>query len=239
MREQFLPELPDSALVVIAGRNPPGTGWRDDAGWRQLIEVVGLRNLDPEHARALLAERGIVGDVHDRLLAMTGGHPLALSLIADVVSQAGEVPEDIGEAQDVIDALLARFVADVPSRQHREALAVAAIVEATTEPLLRDVLPDSDAAVLFDWLKDLSFIERGPHGLYPHALARDVLEADLRWRDQERHRRLRRRAGRYLVDRVAATTGPEQDQLAREMRYLHRHNPLFRPYSSWADADAA
>ena len=40
---------------------------------------------------------------------------------------------------------------------------------------------------LFAWLRGLSFVEQGPHGLYPHHLARDVLDADLRWRDPGGH----------------------------------------------------
>ena len=36
---------------------------------------------------------------------------------------------------------------------------------------------------LFTWLRDLPFIEHGPRGVFPHDLAREVLDADLRWRD--------------------------------------------------------
>ena len=42
-----------------------------------------------------------------------------------------------------------------------------------------------DAHELFAWLRDLSFVEAGPDGLFPHDLARDVLDADLRWRDPD------------------------------------------------------
>ena len=40
--------------------------------------------------------------------------------------------------------------------------------------------------MLFEWLRGLSFVESGADGLFPHDLARDVLDADLRWRDRAR-----------------------------------------------------
>src|SRR5207244_2642645 len=36
LREVFLPQLPDDTLVVLAGRNPPASGWFSDPGWQEV-----------------------------------------------------------------------------------------------------------------------------------------------------------------------------------------------------------
>ena len=51
---------------------------------------------------------------------------------------------------------------------------------------------------LFDWLRDLSFVEAGPDGLFPHDLARDVIDRDLRWRDPESDQLVFRRVQAHL-----------------------------------------
>jgi hypothetical protein len=42
------------------------------------------------------------------------------------------------------------------------------------------VVGAADAPLLFGWLRGLSFIEQGPEGVFPHDLAREVLDSDLR-----------------------------------------------------------
>jgi hypothetical protein len=57
VREGFLPGMGAGSRVVVAGRDPPSRGWLDDAGWRDLLRVVALRNLSPGEARAFLRAR--------------------------------------------------------------------------------------------------------------------------------------------------------------------------------------
>ena len=87
LREQFVPALPACALVVVAGRNGPGGPWRRDPGWRDLLRVVSLRNLGPDDARAFLRGAGVAEEQHGWMLELSHGHPLALSLLVDVLSQ--------------------------------------------------------------------------------------------------------------------------------------------------------
>src|SRR5688500_5230434 len=37
LRTSFLPELPETVLTVLAGRNPPAPAWRADPGWHSLL----------------------------------------------------------------------------------------------------------------------------------------------------------------------------------------------------------
>jgi hypothetical protein len=237
LRERFLPELPDDSLVVLAGRNPPTPAWRVDAGWCDLLRVVSLRNLRPEDSRAYLRAAGVPAGLHERVLDATHGHPLALSLVVDVLAQGGsQAPFELGQAPDLVRLLLGRFLEAIPSSRHRQALQVCAHTRVTTEALLRAVLGpgDPDAHELFEWLRDLSFVQHGPFGLFPHELAADILDADLRWRDRDEYVLLHRRVRGPIVQRILTTHGPEQQRAIFDLVYLHRGNPVAQPYWEWA-----
>jgi hypothetical protein len=124
--------------------------------------------------------------------------------------------------------LLERFLDGVPSARHREALEVCAHARVTTEALLADAISGEEAPELFRWLRGLSFIEQGREGLFPHDLAREALDADLRWRNPEAYRDLHRRVRRSVVSRAQSTRGREQQRAAVDLMYLHRTNPLMR-----------
>ncbi|MGY1711792.1 AAA family ATPase [Geodermatophilus sp. SYSU D00758] len=236
LREDFLPRLPIQAVTVLAGRAPPEDSWRFDPGWQDLLRVVGLRNLPPEDADALLAVRGVPDRDRAPLLAFAGGHPLALCLAADAVVER-TAPVDLPATPDVVRVLLGRFVDEVSSARHRSALEVCAHARVTTESLLRAVLGD-DAAPLFDWLRARSFVEEGAEGLHPHDLARDVLDADLRWRDPDGYADLHRRIRRHLVGRLTADGGSRELQRRwLDLMFMHRRNPVFAPFLSWAVDD--
>jgi hypothetical protein len=233
-REDFLPQLGAETLVVLAGRDPPSPGWLEDAGWRELLRVVALRNLSPGDARQFLKAAGVADGLHDRVLELTHGHPLALSLLVDVLAQRGDQALDLGEAPDVLGVLLERFVADAPSERHRQALEICAHTRVTTEDLLRTALGGEDAGALFEWLRRLSFVEEGVEGVFPHDLARDVLDADLRWRDRSRYADIHRRVRRHVVARIRVTTGREQQRAAADLHFLHRGNAGIRGFYDWA-----
>jgi hypothetical protein len=233
LRESFLPQLPGQTLVVIAGRHPPDVSWRSDPDWSELARLVSLRNLPPEDSRVYLRARGIPEGEHSAVLAFTHGHPLALALVADLLARSGQKTFSPEQVPDVVRALLERFVQQVPSVTHRRALEVCARTRVTTEALLTEVLGAAEAPALFAWLRGLSFIEQGQEGLFPHDLAREALDADLRWRDPASFRDLHGRVLRHLVRRLQARTGQDQQRAYFDLLYLSRNNPLMRPYYDW------
>jgi hypothetical protein len=240
LRDVFLPELPDHVLVVLAGRQPPAPAWRADPAWQELMRVVPLRNLRPEESRAYLAQRELPAAQHDAVLAFTHGHPLALSLVADVFAQRRDLaPFAPAAVPDVVRALLERLVQQVPGPAHRAALEACALVRLTSEPLLAALLATADAHALFAWLRDLSFVESGRLGLFPHDLAREALAADLRWRNPDWHAELHRRARGYYAARLQQTRGAEQQRVLFDYVYLHRDNPAIRPFLEWREAGTA
>ena len=224
LRTQLLPRLPATALMVAAGRTPPTSAWRADPAWRELLRVVSLRNLNPEESRQYLDACGVDPARHDQLVEVAHGHPLGLSLLADVVVRGGEASAD-SLSPDLVGTLLRRFVEVVPSGLHRRALEVCALARVTTEARLREALGLEDAHELFAWLRELSFMESGPDGVFPHDLARDALEADLRWRDPEGYKLVFRGVRAHIVGCLKSSQGHEQQRAIFDAKFLFRRLP--------------
>jgi len=238
MRTRLLPRLPANALVVIAGRVGPGPAWRADPAWRELLRVVSLRNLSPGDSRRYLSACGLDPIRHDHLVELAHGHPLGLSLLADLVVRGGAAAAADTLTPDLVGALLRRFVEIVPSGPHRRALEVCAVARVTTEALLRDVLGLEDVHDLFAWLRGLSFIESGTAGVFPHDLARDALEADLRWRDPDGYRLVFRRIRGYINTCLRTSVGHEQQRAIFDAKYMFRRLPgVVSPvdWGAWGD----
>ncbi len=223
VRTRLLPRLQATTLVVIAGRAAPGPAWRADPAWRELLRVVSLRNLSPDDSRQYLRACGIDPARHDHLVEQAHGHPLGLSLLADVLVRGGAAQGDT-LTPDLVGTLLRRFVEIVPSGPHRRALEVCAVARVTTEALLREVLGLDDTHELFTWLRGLSFVESGPAGVFPHDLVRDALEADLRWRDPDGYRRVFRSIRGYINSRLR-TSGHDQQRAISDAKYMFRRLP--------------
>jgi hypothetical protein len=104
----------------------------------------------------------------------------------------------------------------------------------TTEGLLRAVLGGDDAPELFAWLRDLSFVEETARGLRPHDVARDVLDADLAWRDPDTFAAVHRRVRRHLIDQVRT----QADEATRhgavaDVLFMVRDHPVAGAYWDW------
>jgi energy-coupling factor transporter ATP-binding protein EcfA2 len=233
LRDSFLPQLPAQALVIVAGRQPPSSAWRADDGWGALTRIVSLRNLRPEESEAFLRAQGLSPEECAQILGATYGHPLALSLAADLLRQSHQPGAfELSREPDILQVLLERFVANVPKPLFRQALEVCAHAFITDEDLLDRCLGTADGPAAFQWLRDLSFVEQGPHGLFPHDLAREVLEADLRWRNPARFRELHEQVRGHLIERIKASGGREQHAISA-LLFLHRNNPFMRPFYAW------
>lgn len=234
LRESFLPQLPAESIVVIAGRDPPAAAWATDLAWAGLTRIVALENLRPEESRTFLASRGIPEERHADALAFTRGHPLALALVADAW-QRGDLRAGVDPRgdSDVVRILVERLIDEAPSVLHRQALELCVQARSTTEALLAVILGQPDGHALFNWLRHLSCIEQGPHGLFPHDLVREVLDADMRWRNPDAHRDLVRRLSAHYYERLPEARGAEQQRIWFDIIFLNRMNPSYRPYYVW------
>jgi len=224
IREEFLPSVPAGTVVVLAGRNQPSAPWRTDPEWRALAACHRLEALSPDESGELLERAGVSGPLTGRLAALGRGHPLMLALLADAVA-TGSVPEDLAGAPDLVAALVSRVVGEVPGGAHATGLAVCAYAWLTTEDLLRRAVGDR-AGEIWAWLGTRPYVSRGTDGLYAHDLVRDLLEADLRSRSPDAHRRVHRIVHGHVIACLRRTDGQDRWLAAHQKVFLHRRNPL-------------
>jgi hypothetical protein len=261
LRQRFLPGLPAGTLVIIAGRHAPHAAWGTDVQWAALQRALPLRDLQPDESRAYLALRGVTARCQPDIVRAVGGHPLALSLIADAferqsvhdlgcaASDSDHGPGGLGSATgdrfelgsrpEIVQTLLERLLEHAPGPEYRLALYACATLPALTEPDLAAALGGADPGPLFQWLAGLSFIEHGARGLRPHDLAREVLCADARWRNADLLRTLNGRLLEHLYGRLRQAAGIAQQRIWFDIIYVQRFNAGLRPFYAWSAVSSA
>lgn len=257
LREKFVPLLPQNATLMLAGRDALSLAWRADAGLWNEVASFDLAALSPLESQNYLQKRGIEAPFQLQILGWTHGHPLALSLAADVwQQQAGTLEPDIGKSAPpapddlphLIGPLLEHLMREVPTPAHRAALEACAIVRALTQELLAEMLqaplgaPEQaapDFQALFEWLRALSLVQSHRYGVFPHDIARELLVADLRFRTPDWHGELHRRARVHYLRRIRTARGAEQERATFDCIYLHRLSPVVAPYLRWSDSGLA
>jgi hypothetical protein len=207
LRHNVVPGLPERALVVIAGREPPGRGWME-GGWEGVAVQLELSGLSAHESKELLALHGLDDEQRMReLIGWAQGSPLALALAGDdaigAAPSASARSEEV-ERPELVRALIRRLAEAEIDGPHLGPLAVAAIARVTTIDLLREVLPDVDAVQSYMWLRERTFAEPLGEGIALHELVRKALHADLRHRDRVREHDLRRRIADHLHAKAAA-----------------------------------
>ncbi len=205
LRDHAIPDLPATARVVIAGRNPPGPEWVEGA-WDSVTMSLPLTALDTEEATTLLHLRGVQDEeTVPELVGWANGEPLALCAGADAV-MAGIPFESTGLDDDtsVARTLVSRLAGDELAGADRDVLAVTSIAHAVDARLLEQVLPGVDGEHAEAWLRSLSFAEALGTRVTIHERLRAGLRADLRSGDPGYERELRRRLADHLHDRALA-----------------------------------
>lgn len=234
VRQTLFPQLPPSLLLLLASRDPPSRLWPADPGWSSLILLIRLGSLSREEARDYLEKRGVPKEQQPPILEFAHGHPLALRLTADWALQHSDQPFRPEVAPEVVQRLRELFCPQIPGPAHQATLEACAVVRALTEDLLSDLLdPPGDARELFAWLQRLPFVESRPHGLVLDDAAREVLGADLCWRNPDRFVELHQRARSACIHRLRHGPHAWQPRLLLDCIYLHRMNPGLRPFLCW------
>lgn len=241
MRNAFLPSLPESVMVVIAGRTPPTMEWRSDPGWKEVTQIRPVRNFSPDESKSYLERRNAPAEQIEQLVQFTHGHPLALSLIADAIRQRPDADLNPSDAPDVIRSLVERFVEDVPSPAHRVVLEACSLLRVVNEALLAALIEEETSeqiSHLFDWLQGISFIDLSPRGLFLHDLAREALHTELLWRNPDRYQQLRERARRYYIALLEQQNHPNQQRNLSDYLFLFRQNDTVRSFFKWQETGA-
>jgi DNA-directed RNA polymerase specialized sigma24 family protein len=221
LRDGIIPALRTDNVVVLAGLDPPGRPWRTDPGWRQLVAVHRLDLFEPAESVELLAHAGVAPHLRQHLLGLGRGHPLTMALLADLAA-SDEVPDALADAPDLVAALLESFVREAPSAAHLTGLAACAIAWLTTEDLLVHLVGAADAPEVWRWLTRLPFMTSGPHGLFTHDLARDVLDAEFERRAPERYWAYRQAVFVHAVANLRTATSADRPLHSQQLLFLRR-----------------
>ncbi len=222
LEEEFLPSLAGGIHVVFAGRYPMAEAWTEGSTWRQAIQSLPLEGFGPAERDDYLQRRGLDDPaLRAQVGEAAGTNPLALALAADLVSQLGV--RDLAAAPEwhlVVRTLVERLLRELNDSTLRELLDACAVVRQFDEPTLAALVEAADIRAAFDRLCQLSGVRAAEHGLMLHDDLRRVLADELRWRNPERHRELRRRAMRYYEERARTAPLEEQEWLTVERLFL-------------------
>jgi AAA ATPase domain len=203
LRGRLVPSLPARSVVVLAGRSAPEPGWFEN-GWERLAVELKLEPMPDDAALSLVQAHGLAdGDFAQQLVAWADGSPLALALAADAAMRDGGswAPERIHEHPNLVQAILHRIARTELDGGNLDVAAVAAIARVADETMLADVLPEVDAPAAYRWLRERTFAEPVGGGTALHEIVRQAMRTDLRARDPERDRELRRRIADHLFRR--------------------------------------
>ncbi|MFE0474868.1 hypothetical protein ACFW2V_24995 [Streptomyces sp. NPDC058947] len=231
----LLPRAGRGTVTVVAGEYGPDTAWRVAAAGVARSRVLALGPLGDDEARLALAGTGLPAEGVEAVADFAGGHPLALTLAAAAWLEGSF--RDGRPPQDVVLALLDHVVGEVPESAHRQALEIAAHSRWTTEDLLRAALTESGAAParVFDWLRRRPFALAERHGVSLPPFVRDLLDADLRWRDPSGYRALHERIRGHLLDRIRHALPHQVLSATLAFTYLHRRNGFVSRFVTWED----
>ncbi len=235
IRQDFLPQLPAHFSTLILSRNPPGTSWAIDPGWKKYMKVVQVRNLSPVQSRQFLVKRNLPEKVIPQVLEFTHGHPLALSVVADLFDLHPGQDFSPDRSPDLIKTLLELFVQNVPGPAHRAALEISSLVHVTTESLLQEALGMEQIQGIFDWLRNLSFFDKNEAGIFPHDIAREALSRDVKWRNPDWYNSLHEKIRNYYIRKLNNTAYQAQRYVLFSLIYLHRLNPMVKPFFDWQE----
>jgi hypothetical protein len=224
---ELLRRVAGPTLLVIAGRSAPGVEWRGLSLWGSAIVPIALRNFSPAEAELYLERHNVRGEVARAIVQFSHGHPLALALTADAWRSAPDLPFTPAAAPATLATLYDYFVRGVADSERRAALEIAALLHTTTEATLAAVF-DGDARSAFAWLRELSFMVVGSRGVFPHDLAREVILAELRWRNPERLAALALRCQHHYTALMKARSGTDLAQTFSDFSFVVGHNPRLR-----------
>jgi energy-coupling factor transporter ATP-binding protein EcfA2 len=188
--EEFFPALARDVPIVIASRDDVTVLWRP---WRHLASTLPLGGLSKSDSKELLLRRGVEeSEQVERVVNVTKGHPLSLSLAADIVQQSGMRPlGDLPEWRLAARSLVEDLLSHVEEPGLRLLLEASAVLRQFDEPTLAEMSPGVDVSGAFARLCELSIVRPGPRGLMLHDEVRNVVREDLRWRNPERYQALR------------------------------------------------
>ncbi len=188
LRTVFLPSLPASVRVVLAGVEPLGAPWTLEAGWAGLVRTRMIGPIAAAAAEALLQDLGVDPRLRPGLVERAHGHPLALRMLAEAPAE-----------QAAADAALLPLSRAVLARSEdlRSWLEAASAVRRLTQPMLRALgCPEPEA--VYARLEASPLMEALEDGLSMREPVRRAVAGAFRASDPDRFRGCRAVAWRHV-----------------------------------------
>jgi DNA-binding response OmpR family regulator len=220
LRQVFVPSLPATTRVLLVSREQPVGRWMSAPEWAGLFQSAVVEPLPPAAALDLLAQAGIPLESARHIIAVAGGHPLALSLAAAAARERPDLSLAATELDGVLEQLSREYLAQVEDPLARRALAACSVVRRITVPLLRALLPEVDAEEAHARLRSLAVVAVTPDGLAVQDVLRHALAAHLKSSDPARYRDSRRAAWRHLRSETAGAARIDLWRFTADMLYL-------------------
>lgn len=233
-RDHLLPALSPAVRWVVAGRLNPSSVFALLGSHRtRPLRLLSLHPFSPAESRVFLHAHGLSDPaLAPRLIGLTGGNPLALSLAAELVAASGlrawgAIPPIWRLITHELVTYLLRDQDPNLDPTLLPVLEVAAVVRHCHEPLFAALLPEVSAPLAFRRLAALPFVRPTPWGLTLSDDVRTLLSHDLRWRNPLHWSRLCEAARAYWLNILNQPLDPANRAHAiEEVLYLTSH-PVF------------
>jgi DNA-binding CsgD family transcriptional regulator len=238
--EQLFPVLPSQTLIVAASRRPPPIELSRDAGWAAITQEERILPFGEADAREFFEQRAVPMEARSTLLELSGGHPLGLSLSADVLRDG---PLTEYRVYDIQRRILDALGLEPRSRAERLALGLGAVARTVTLELLEYVLAalgdasSEDPQRLFAWLCEHSLVEPRRTGLWLHPLVRRGLLSRLKRERRLEYEALHLAVREFYVEKIAL--GVDGARWLKDLVYTQSASPAERLLGSADDDDPA
>ena len=157
----------------------------------------------------------------NQIVRATAGHPLALSLAADLAVQHGVWSFPNAPAWRLtLRGLVEQLLRDVDDADLVGLVEGAAIVRQFDEATLAAVTGRDEIGPSFGRLCQLSVVQPAERGMMLHDDVRRVIVDDLGWRHPDRVPELRLRAMAYYRQRMTMAVGADREWLLAERLFL-------------------
>ncbi|MEQ9624300.1 tetratricopeptide repeat protein [Coleofasciculus chthonoplastes] len=158
-------EVPLNILIVIAGRQELDKNrW---AAYEGLIVRLPLEPFTEQEAQSYLVRKGITNrQVIELILQLSERLPLLVATLA------AENPHEPSQVDDPSGTAVERFLKWVDEPKRRQVALDAAIPRYLNRDVLAKLWEEEEADALFNWLKEMPFIEEHIEGWAYHALVR-------------------------------------------------------------------
>lgn len=210
-RAVFLPSLPATVRIVLAGVDPIGPAWTREPGWGDLVRTRLIGPIGADGAEQILRDLGVDPGLRPALVERAHGHPLALRMLAQTPFEGASA-----------DAALLPLSREVLARSEdlRPWLEAASSVRRLTQPILRALgCPDPEA--VYRCLEASPLMEALEDGLSMREPVRRAVAGAFRASEPDRFRHCRAVAwGQIRSDLRQAADGPGRWRATADTLFL-------------------